>query len=123
MKYTVDTLKRVSGSADNDHLVASDFCKEALAEATSRATTIEQICDLQVILDSQALGQAADALAGIRHLAVSAEAIAEFHHNGNLGEAFGNLHATLVNIREKAEAHYRWLCMLFPCPALSRANV
>lgn len=119
MKYTIKNLMHLSGSSDNDVLAASEFCKEALAEAQKRADGIELICNLGQILDAAALSDARSALAGIRHLTEALRPVVPHHENGNLGEAFKRLLARLESIEEKAGQNYSWLCNLYPAAANS----
>lgn len=114
MKVTIKELKGFNPMSDNDQLVAGEFCKEALSEVNQRVDAIEQICDLRQILDDAVLCQATNALAGIRHITLAVESVAEAHHGNQLGEVFSNLHAKFVDQMDKAEGNYRWLCMLFP---------
>lgn len=114
MKTTVDQLKQFNSDDDNDQLVAAEFCKEALVEIKQRINVIEHICNLGQILDADVLLNATNALAGIRHLTLSVESVAESHQGNQLGTVFGRLHADFDGMRERAEANYRWLCMLFP---------
>lgn len=114
MKLTAKELKTFNPMSDNDQLVASEFCKDALAEATQRCNSIEQICDLGQILSENVLREATNALAGVRHITIAIEGVAESHHGNQLGEIFSSLHVKLVGLLEKAEGNHRWLCMLFP---------
>ena len=114
MKVTTKELKAFSVNSDNDQLVAGEFCREALAEVSQRSTLIEGICDLRQILDRKVLDEATNALAGIRHITMAVEGVAEAHHGNQLGIIFSSLHLKLIKLLEKAEGEHRWLCTMFP---------
>jgi hypothetical protein len=114
MKHTVETIKRISGSAEADGRIADEFCQEALEEATKRLNQIQHVCGLGAILDSTLLAGVGDALAGIRHIHAAMHDVAEFHHNGQLATTLDQMLSQLGELQDKAEGSYRWLDYLYP---------
>lgn len=114
MKYDLAVLKRISGNSDDDQMIASVFCKEALREAEERFTQMETLCNLTEILDAEQFNKAINSLAGIRHIKAVAESAAEFHHGGKLGAVFDSAHLKLVELCKNAEENFQWLCRLLP---------
>lgn len=113
MKHTLEAMKRINSDLDDDHIIASEFSKEALAEATKRAAAIKNVCDLGTILDTEVFMQATNDIVGIRHITLPAKTAAEFHIGGMLEGTFGKLHDRLDKIRASAEKDFHMLAMLF----------
>lgn len=113
MKYTVSTMKAISGSADNDRTIAAEFCSDAIAEAQTRLDRIKSIADLGSVLDSTQLTIAADARAGIRHIHAAMQDLSEFHHQGGLSLPVDEALLKIGKMQGEAETLHRWLHVLY----------
>lgn len=113
MKRTIDVMKRISGSTESDRKLATDFCREALSEASTRLDRLKSVCDLGEILDAQRLAIAADDRAGIRHIHACVQGLVEFHQRGSLSNSFDATLLDLGKMQDEAEGLYRWLHMLY----------
>jgi hypothetical protein len=113
MKHTISTMKIISGSADNDRVIAAEFCSDAITEAQSRLDRIKSIADLRSVLDSAQLAIAADARAGIRHIHAAMQDVSEFHHQGALSQRLDDALLKIAKMQDEVEALYRSLHMLY----------
>lgn len=113
MKHTVSTMKIISGSADNDRVIAAEFCSDATAEAQTRLDSIKSIADLGSVLDSAQLAIAADARAGIRHIHAAMQDVSEFHHLSGLSQRVDDALLKIGKMQDEAEELHRWLHILY----------
>ncbi len=113
MKHTVSTMKTISGSADNDRVIATEFCSDAITEAQTRLDRIQSIADLRSVLDNAQLAIAADARAGIRHIHAAMQDVSEFHHLGGLSQRVDDALLKIGKMQDEAEALYSWLHILY----------
>jgi uncharacterized protein YPO0396 len=113
MKHTVSTMKVISGSADNDRVIASEFCHDAITEAQTRLDRVKSIADLGAVLDAAQLAIAADARAGIRHIHDAIENVSQFHHRSDLSERFIDALQKIRKMQDEVEPLYRQLHMLY----------
>jgi len=107
-------MLRISGNGSSDGQVASDFALGALQAAKSRATEIEKVANLEVILDRESLRMIQSNLAGIRHIAMVVNELANLHANGQLGQAMKKLDSQVANLLAQAEQQVAALSALFP---------
>jgi hypothetical protein len=113
MKHTVSTMKVISGSADNDRVIAAEFCRDAITEAQTRLDRVQSIAGLGSVLDAAQLAIAADARAGIRHIHAAMHEVSEFHHPSGLSQRFDEALLKIGKMQDEVEPLYRWLHMLY----------
>jgi hypothetical protein len=114
MKHSIDTIKRLSGDLPDGQNIAGEFCREVMLEIEKRAKKITRLYSLEMVLDAEMLAQAANDLAGIRHLMRGVSEMQEFHHKGSLAPFFDSLLQKTAPQLKNAEEQYRLLYELFP---------
>ncbi|WP_116136815.1 hypothetical protein [Trinickia diaoshuihuensis] len=114
MKITLETIMRVSGSAEDDQRVANEFSREAIAEAEARFENLNTLRSGKAILDDAGIRAAKNALAGIRHLHALLQEVVEFHRRSELQSVFVAAHKKIGEMLEKAETIYLRLSSLYP---------
>lgn len=114
MKYNLDTIFRISGSTDNDNVVAGEFIRECLKEADDRLVRMEKLKDITVVLDEKTFNEARSDLAGIRHIAQAIDQAAVFHQNGTLSNAFANASTDTKKKLKAAEDIFFEMSKLYP---------
>lgn len=124
MEVGTTSMKALSADSEGDLVAARDFCQEALTEAAQRASFIEHIRDLRQILDHDSLQKATSALAGVRHITLAIEDVAQTHQGDRIGKIFGDTHSKLFDLQTKAAENHEWLCSIFPSskPPVSSAG-
>ncbi|MGF6440354.1 hypothetical protein [Paraburkholderia youngii] len=113
MKHTVAAMVKISPTGHTDRHVLTEFCGDVLTAARMRRDLVKEIADLKTILDAAQLARAADARAGVRHLAAGLHLVMEHFHGGPLVELLNAAQADIVPLQDEIEKLYRWLNMLY----------